>query len=253
MENIVLNSSLFEAEENLNKTLSFLRWQGIEASSFKKSLWGYESVVVFNDQELIIFEAIDGYDLKKVLSLDSSFLNFKGYKNETLLKSLGVETVEIPEVFKEYEILKNYSKLFPFDICKKVDFSLGLLTDLGGQSIDKKAYCIFQFLKKEEIFLEFLNMDLSSVDSKAVAMAMESRRMYLDYRPGQDPRKIKYVDLSSLAGVNKILATEMISQYKNVLKSSKDSAEMRTFYKTWLRKLAPYYQFKVKIREVLSD
>lgn len=253
MEKVLLNSSLYEAEANLDKTLKRLRWQGLDLIDYKKHAWGHEAIVAFEDKELTLIEALDGYDLLKVIDPNALYLDFDGYKNSALLKSLSLRTYKLSEEPREYLFLRKHKMLLSSSSFERVDEALGVLKDLEADAVDFKAFCVLQFLKKEETLKEFLDLNPQGLDPRALILAMEARSLYLSFRSHQDLEKIKYVSLSSLAGVNKIVSAEIISQYKQLLNSPKDTPEIRRFYKAWLRKLAPYYQFKIKLREVLEE
>lgn len=253
MEKILLNDSLFEAEKNFNMKVRHLKGRGAVVPSTQKLVWGYKAEVVVDQKEYVLVEVISGFTDKILEEIKSKdFLFFEESEFTDYLKSKEIKTHILPPPSGEYRYFQLHRSKIKFYQEEELDEGLDLLSSMEADEEAKKAFCLCFFLTKEEHLNNFLASDLSEVKQTSILLAMEFRRLYLEFLPSSNVKAIKYVRLSSIADVNKMLTAYLMIQYKKVLSGNRDSEEMRIFYKTWLKKLAPYYQFKLKIRDFLE-
>lgn len=249
MENLLLKtySNLVECEKVLGKRLSFLIWQGIELVSKERRVYGWMAEVIFQGKVYYVMAALEGFE-SSVYPKDKSYLveaaEIKSYEN------IGLKTETTPEVFPEYYlVLEKFGSLtnrWGQNTQEVLDQGLGLLRELQVPEDIYRAYALCFFVKREDRLGLLLSLDLRAYDAHSVVLAMEFRRLYLAYTP-QDLKKTPL--LSSIKGINEILAVDKILAYRAYRKKGDHTPEETTHYHSWLKLLAPYFNYKIKVKE----
>ena len=250
MEKVLLNfhANLDSCEKALTQRLSFYSWQGIEIVSRERTVFGSLARVVFEGSVYYALEALEGFDVK-VYPKDLPVLCEE--KDESFYVYLGLEVKRLPSVFLEYYIMRSQlgslKNNFGQSVQEFMDQGLEILRRLEVDELTLKAFCLSAFVKKEERLKQLLSLDLSSIDPRALVLAMEFRRLYLSFPMGVPSKVGLDLELSSMKEANEIVAAEKIVAYRGYRKMGGSQDEVILHYHVWLKRLAPFYNFKVKV------
>ena len=101
-----------------------------------------------------------------------------------------------------------------------IDEGLTVLNAIGASYITKEAFCLHPILQMDKDFNENKDMDFSGIETEAIILAMEYRRVANSYLSKSHPSE--FVGFSC-PEVKELLIADKVQNYKDFIKYQKDT------------------------------
>lgn len=128
-----------------------------------------------------------------------------------------------------------------------IDEGLAILEHIGASYNTKEAYCLHPILQMDKDFTKNKDMDFSGIETEAIILAMEYRRVANSYLSKSHPSE--FVGFSC-PEVREMLIADKVQNYKDFISYQKDLAnqiELFEYFDYWFELLKVDYSELVKV------